>query len=91
VIEGFEALLYGREVGLSCCGGNGRGLVPVQDFEGGVLSISVVSRVMGEFDEGERVGPGLGVDGAEDRKVGLDLLIYPFGRPICLGVEGGGG
>jgi hypothetical protein len=91
VIKVFKVLFYGGEVGFSCCGGDGRGLISVQEFEGGILAVGVISRVMCKFDEGERVGPGFGVNGAKDGEVGFDFLVYPFGRSIRLGMECGGG
>jgi hypothetical protein len=82
MIEGFEVLFHGRKV---------EGLVSVQEFKGGVLVIGVVPGVVSEFDEGERVGPGFGVDRAKDREVRFDFLIDPFGCSIRLRVESGRG
>jgi hypothetical protein len=66
VIKSFEVLFYGGEVGFSCHSRDGQGLVSIQEFEGGILPVGMISGVMGEFDEGEGVGPGFGIDRAKD-------------------------
>jgi hypothetical protein len=42
---------------------------------------------MGKFYKGEQVGPGFGVDRAENGQIGFDFLINPFGCSIILGME----
>lgn len=45
---------------------------------------------MDELSEGKKVGPFLGVVGAKDSEISLDLLIGSLCLSICLGVICGG-
>ena len=46
--------------------------------------------IVSEFGMGDVIGPRSGVIPTEDPKVSFDLLVYPFGFSIGLGVVGGG-
>jgi hypothetical protein len=87
VIEGLEALFYRGEIDFPQRGGDSQGLVPIQEFKGGVLSIGVVLGVVGEFYKGERIRPGFRIYGTEDQEICFDFLIDPFGSSVCLGVD----
>jgi hypothetical protein len=54
-------------------------LVSVEKFEGRVLSVSMVSAVVGKFDHWEFFCPGFWVDSAKNRQIRLDLSLgSPF-------------
>jgi hypothetical protein len=42
-------------------------LVPVEEFKGGILSIGMVSAIVGKLDHWEFLCPGFWVDCAKDR------------------------
>ena len=46
--------------------------------------------IVSKFGMGDVIGPRSGVIPTEDPKVSFDLLVYPFGFSIGLGVVGGG-
>ena len=88
--KGVKSVLNSREGGLRDDGGKCTGFISHHEEEWGLVGYGVRAVIMGEFGEGDVLGPRSRVRAAEDPKISFYFLVHTFSLSISLRVVSSG-
>ena len=86
----MKAVLDSGEGSFRDDGGKCTGFISHHEEEWRLISYRMRTVIVGEFGEGDVLGPRSRVGAAEDPKIGFYFLVHMFSLPISLRVVGSG-